>query len=411
LVEENLRLREELARLKGGAAPAGRVSASTTAGGGEPLDSPVESRLSVEDRASKPTRDAAPLAKRRAKQAEHAEPEDTLNAAAAILTLSHLPDPKTLLESTVWQPPGPIVPTAEEEALLRTFFEYANRLVPVVNEPYFYSALEEAQYYPAPDSKKDGGSPLFPISLHTKLHDNPLTTVLRNSEIFGFRVCYYTLLCVGAKVQGRYSLAKRYYELARAYIGPCFSQPSQHLVSALLLMTMITRSMCSDVQQAALHAALAMKMAEMVPVTPEIRMVARIFTYAHSPEQSAAWPELDCPSGKAVHCSYMPTWSRCTCSPRAAMPAHQRMADLLGFSIHQLMTDFIGVTSVQEQASLERLLHEALAIQTEHGVLKMFPLQAFSLGISALLHSKAKHLFLALDLARQVCNPRDLQRN
>jgi NADPH-dependent glutamate synthase beta subunit-like oxidoreductase len=48
------------------------------------------------------------------------------------------------------------------------------------------------------------------------------TQLERHSEAFGFRVCYYTLLCMGSHVQGRRQLAKHYYNLARAYIRPCF---------------------------------------------------------------------------------------------------------------------------------------------------------------------------------------------
>lgn len=320
---------------------------------------------------------------------------DALNAAAAILTLSGSPDPKTLLQSTIWLPPGKIIPSSEEEALLRTFFEYANRILPVVEESYFYASLSEAQYYPDQDPEEVAAmngvakpTPALP-SLLAKVEgararrpfENPLYTMDRNSEVFGFRVCYYTLLCVGAKVQGRYKLAKRYFELARAFIGPCFSQPSQHLVSALLLMTMITRAICSDISQAALHSALALKMSELVDVTPEIRMVAQLFNYACAATPGFKWPPL-------------------VAAPD--VPPHHRFAVIVGFCIHQVISDFANVTNAEEQATLTALFDEALALQAQLGILSSFPLKPIALGMSALLHKRANNVVLALEEARKV---------
>lgn len=54
------------------------------------------------------------------------------------------------LRSSVWNPPGPITPTAAELALLDRFFATTNRIMPCVDEAYFRAALEEARYYDAP---------------------------------------------------------------------------------------------------------------------------------------------------------------------------------------------------------------------------------------------------------------------
>jgi len=130
-------------------------------------------------------------------------------------------------------------------------------VTPLVVEESFWSALDAAQYLQdGRDDETAGGAAM----------ENRMQTLKRNSEIYGFRVCYYTLLCAGAKMQGRPTLARRYYELARTYLGPCLEYPSQHLVSALLLITMITRSISCDPAQAALHASLALRMCDIVAV-------------------------------------------------------------------------------------------------------------------------------------------------
>jgi hypothetical protein len=135
-------------------------------------------------------------------------------------------------------------------------------VTPLVVEDAFWSALDAAQYLQ--DGKDDGGGGGDGDGDGS---ENRMQTLKRNSETFGFRVCYYTLLCAGAKMQGRPILARRYYELARTYLGPCLEYPSQHLVSALLLITMITRSISCDPAQAALHASLALRMCDIVAVS------------------------------------------------------------------------------------------------------------------------------------------------
>jgi hypothetical protein len=93
----------------------------------------------------------------------------------------------------------------------------------------------------------------------------------QGAEAPGLRVCCYMLLCVGSRLQGKHRAAKRYYDMARASIGPAYQQPTQHLVSALLLMTILTRSACPDDTQALLHSSLALRMARSLrDLSPEV---------------------------------------------------------------------------------------------------------------------------------------------
>jgi hypothetical protein len=127
-------------------------------------------------------------------------------------------------------------------------------LIPIaVDEQEFFAALHRAGSVRATDEARSGA--LAPAS-----------------EVPGLRVCCYMILCVGSKLQGQHRSAKRYYDMARSCIAPAYLHPNQHLVSALLLMTILTRSVCPDDNQAILHAALALEMANLVPdLSPEVR--------------------------------------------------------------------------------------------------------------------------------------------
>jgi len=333
---------------------------------------------------------------------------DTMHAATAIMSLSQVPDPRAMLGTAAWRMPGPIVPSAAEEAFIRTFFERPNRLLCAVDEDYFYAALEEAQHFvPDEHAGDDGGGgssggggggggecgdgsgggcgeaesgamSLLPTAV-TAEPVHPFKVVRQRSDAFGFRVCYYTLLCMGAKLQGRYKLAKRYYELARAYIGPCFAQPSQHLVSALLLMTMITRSLCADPKQSSLHAALAWRMVHMVDnVSPTVAMMARMMNASHQVPRRTEWPA-------------------------AAMVAdetpHARYADILGFVMAGLVEEFRDVKP-EQHGRLRSLLEEALELQVAHNLMPGLPLRAYALAVSALLYLQVGDKVTAFEQAR-----------
>jgi hypothetical protein len=304
--------------LPGGASPAvlARVPATKCIRAFTRLVQCVYSNAEPKKRGPKPGQKQANLVEENARLRAEVERLRSLTSQVA------LSDPKqSLLPRAVWSLSGPIIPTAEESEILATYFAFSNRVLPAVDRDYFYAALDAFKYLqPSGGAGGSGGVKEPP----------PFTAVQRNSELFGFRVCYYTLLTIGSRIMNKCAASRRYYELARAFIGPCYSQPSQHLVSALLLMTMISRAVSADTAQAALHAALALRMSELVEVTPEVRMVAVVFNAAHSSTTAATggasaagsnvnWPPLERPPGAALH---------------------MRFADILGFIISQLMMDF-----------------------------------------------------------------------
>ena len=90
-----------------------------------------------------------------------------------------------------------------------------------------------------------------------------------------------------------------YYELARAGIAHAYSAPSRHLVSALLLMAVLTRAVCPDDGQQLIHSALAIRMADHIPdVSPGVRVSAAMLFYAISQPGGAVWPPVSAPIGE-----------------------------------------------------------------------------------------------------------------
>lgn len=62
-------------------------------------------------------------------------------------------------------------------------------------------------------------------------------TLARHANAYGFRVLFHIVLACGCMANvGQQALARYHYNLARAFLGPCMTAPSQHLVSALLIM-------------------------------------------------------------------------------------------------------------------------------------------------------------------------------
>jgi hypothetical protein len=323
----------------------------------------------------------------------------------------------------IWAAPGPVIPTEEERRLLAAYFDYSNRILPAVNQDKFYAALERARSYPPPAhdaaaaqeaAQQPGGrvtgtkrkAPGAGVGA-----DAPAGPV-QTAEAFGFRVLFYTLLCIGAKLGGHVCDAKRYYELARAYVGACFSYPSEHLVSALLVMAMLTRAICDDsaAKTAACHAALAARMCELVPVSPEPRMVAAIMNdalaqgaalqaeaAARAAGRKAGAPPPPPPS--ALEHAPMPP----PVAPRGSTP-ESRFGDILVYVMSQLWTGFAAVDrgGAPFRASLITLMEEALELTERHpGLAPRFPLRATALGVCAIMTYKNGAVATALDLARQ----------
>jgi hypothetical protein len=360
-----------------------------------------------------------------------------------------------------WVSPGPLRPSPEEEELLTAFFQYSNRVLPVVDQQHFYSALEQtgwlatigtdadeaqAPWYgytqpmPRPTGQPgsgvaspqagateggetagtgheganlSGASPEISVSKQSQqqrvlpferpykpLREPPFISVARNGELFGFRVCLLTVLCMGAKICGKNDLAAHYYGLARSFIGPCFTEPCQHLVSALLVLTLVARSIYGDGSQCHIFASLAFQMCELTDVSPEIRMAAAVLFKCNRSLITSGWPSENC-------------------SPD--MTPYPRFADILGFAFGQLMKDFSDicpapgpaamqpcpeVTQLLEEcrknvSAFQALADEAAEMRAKYPVIPGLPVQAISDGILSILYARIGEYRKALDCMRR----------
>ena len=114
--------------------------------------------------------------------------------------------------------------------------------------------------------------------------------------------------------QGRHGAAIAYFELARAGVAPALRFPSRHVVSALLLMTILTRAICADDDdQPLIHIALAQCVAKSVPdVPPVVLLSAAMLGHALARRTHAVWPPVQAPVG-ALSCLWPPVSASCGC--------------------------------------------------------------------------------------------------
>ena len=218
--------------------------------------------------------------------------------------------------------------TIHERGILRSYFSSTDLLLPVVDEGYFFGALAAAE-------KGYSGEVLAAVeyaSLDVDNHDSlaPHIDPRIVGDALGLALCTSVLLCIGSKlevraqeellftwrhptitacrVQGRHARAAQYYERARAGVAPAYRHPSRHLVSALLLMTILTRAVCPDECEPIAHAALARRLIDAVPdVSPGVRLAAAMLSFALAPTRGGSgvvWPSAQAPVGQcALQCA------------------------------------------------------------------------------------------------------------
>lgn len=426
-------------RESSGAAHAAPVASSATLSASATLRAGGRSYLSTHAAASAASASSAASSSASASAAAGSAALTSASASASSLSLGA--DPRLAM----WNPPGPIIPTPAEMALLQAYFSGANVITPAVDEPLFWAALEEARYYtgsPAgagegegegdgegegePEVDADAEAEADPDGEAQALKPSPaavaaaktssgsssgasagagagasasiratrdqgagIAIVLaptsasspavraaksllasrpvlqRNAEAFGLRVLFHTVLAVSSQWQGRSLQARHYYELARAFLAPCFSQPSQHVLSALLLMVTLCRSLCVDLEQAALHASLALRMAEMLQAGPQLLCLASFMSAgATALTEAPDWPAVPAPPD---------------------VPFYKRLSQVWTFFYGQLMSNFSRVGVAQVPAFCE-LMDETVALQMRYGIMPAYPFEIISTGVQALLY-------------------------
>lgn len=193
-------------------------------------------------------------------------------------------------------------------------------------------------------------------------------------------MCYYTALTFGAKLQGRRKLARRYYELARFHIGPCFTMPCQHLVSAFLIMTILTRVILADVKQAILYASLAARMVDLCDVSPEIRICATTIHSILNPNIARTWPPLQAPEG---------------------MTSEMRVASLWAFVHGQVMNGLSLIQTRPDAERFETLMNECLDLQRSNAIGLSMAIGTFAMAFKAFLQLRLGNTAAACVYARE----------
>jgi len=68
-------------------------------------------------------------------------------------------------------------------------------------------------------------------------------------EAYARRVLFHAMVACGASFIGRVDLMQAHYHAAMSRVGPLFARPSLHTICALILLSMLTRLISSDVTQ------------------------------------------------------------------------------------------------------------------------------------------------------------------
>ena len=130
---------------------------------------------------------------------------------------------------------------------------FANRMLKVVDRTHFLSSLGLIE-------RPGAGA----LALVSPTGDAPAC----------LRACAFMLLCVASTLAGDAASAHAHYQLARECVDVAVGErPSQHLISALLLMALMTMPLGRDHSEALGHSALAQRLASFVPdLSPDISL-------------------------------------------------------------------------------------------------------------------------------------------
>jgi Fungal Zn(2)-Cys(6) binuclear cluster domain len=299
----------------------------------------------------------------------------------------------------------PIIPTEKQMRLIDAYFSIYNPILTVVDEDSFRASLKSAGRIDA--HQRDP-------SLQSSMSD-----MFSNAEGYGFRVLFFTLLTVASRTSldsppadaksvqhGPISSTSAYYfNLAKRYLGPCFTAPTKHLISSLLLMTLITRTWMRT-HEAYLHAEVAFRLLPMVKdATPNLIAATKILVASnnafHLREVNGENSEGTCPHLKLL---VLPKTESEKVSP------HDRFGDIVSFLMAFLINDCEGSRVLTEQevdpnaassatnsspvrvkfcvTALSMIINEAESIQKQHNLFPCFPFQILLFGCKAIMRNK-----------------------
>ena len=252
-------------------------------------------------------------------------------------------------------------------------------MLPCVNEPDFRASLkrlekrhEQAASAAAEAAAGAPGGGLFAVASFT-------------DEFAGFRVLLHTVLSCSAKVEGRVELARHHYGVACACIAGCAEMRNQHLVSALLVLSLISRSLCEDPSQSLALIGLANRMADLsVPgsIGADVRFAALLLAEINTPRTPVCMRTMAIQtqlghSGPAHDLS----WGK------KALEPHERFAAYLGHQLRMLALTRSFLTRVGPFLPIViESLEKMEAMHAETGLLPRFPMRCFVAAEMAILY-------------------------
>lgn len=198
----------------------------------------------------------------------------------------------------------------------------------------------------------------------------------------GLRACAFMLLCIANTLAGDSAAAEANYSLARMCVDVGVAErPSQHLISALLIMAIMTSPLGRDHSEALSHSALAQRLAAFVPdICPDISLSAACFWSKNSAihDNSIVWP---------------------ACRPRIGQVPLERAIEVVSFTMVQFMRGFVDVPP-QHVPAFFALLDEATELQATHNLfLKSISMASMCPATKALLSLRDGLVATALKFA------------
>jgi hypothetical protein len=129
----------------------------------------------------------------------------------------------TAVAAVAWPEQRPLVPTAQEESFLASFFLNMRTIRPVVDEAAFRLALRDAGTWSEARLPRDAGS--------------SQESGERHALAVGFVLLYHTLLGLGSAMQGHKHLSALYLQRAVVQLGPAAVLPSECAVLGVIFLS------------------------------------------------------------------------------------------------------------------------------------------------------------------------------
>jgi hypothetical protein len=136
--------------------------------------------------------------------------------------------------SLMWPHQRPLIPTAQEESYLASFFSKITGVMPIIDEGAFRAALRAAATWPLALSQRVPGD------------NTPMSRNEQHSPAVGTVLLYHTLLGLGSAIQNRKQESILYLQRAVVQVGPAALSPSEFSVLGVTFLALGAARLDSD---------------------------------------------------------------------------------------------------------------------------------------------------------------------